>query len=669
MFFHRKMAANVGALPENARKWLLKCLLHDEDTDKDVAMEVALAKLALLQNNAMALLGSVVWGAMFYAYNAVWCGHFHAMTLVFTIIFLVAALKVKGAKWVAVFGSLQCYVWTFFVFGIYFCMGPNSDNFMMNQAVMAPTTLLAQQFKGQAVALALVIGASTIAMQVVIQSLGPDISPQEHVLLPAWLFVTYKVSNVIVPMMVILGHMEHYQTIVKEHQDNLNQTLTSAKVVCRGLVKFDLENLQPPPETSSTGETTSENILHMLYDVVVKMRLYRPFLPHYLLGDPKGPEQKYGQDGRLQVPSARSRHSRRSSRSQATAIVNSVSQSSSRSRQSGPDLEPVARSHGHQLSLSTGLLHELPIRMRPGSVLLIGFSGMDRLLERHLDECRQASLVSRLFCQKVVHAVQDSNGVVLSLAGDQCVAVWNLLSSCRSHVTRALDAACSIQGSVQPLIDSVSCRLSISVWAGDIPSGSFGTNDTLMFGVFECALAPAVALQRYGAATSRCIMVSSQVWEANRQSPTHHLLPVDVLDLHVADQTSLGLVPRGEVVCECLGNLEGAQGEWMYQLDAASSALEGERCLHEVLSMMRQGHSDLESMQNILSSAVAKGCQKVREVSNFVHSILQPGRAYCNVPGPIWGGRRCRRSPKSSPHDTNSTSSLESNLVWAPDLA
>ena len=96
--------------------------------------------------------------------------------------------------------------------------------------------------------------------------------------------------NSICPFILAFFYMIMAWAGLQAHQHSLQDTITSAKTICRALVDFNLESVDVPHEhgsdqSSSVGPSYggAYEVIKMLHDLVINMRAYRPFLPHHLV--------------------------------------------------------------------------------------------------------------------------------------------------------------------------------------------------------------------------------------------------------------------------------------------------------------------------------------------------------------------------------------------------
>ena len=163
-----------------------------------------------------------------------------------------------------------------------------------------------------------------------------------------------------------------------------------------------------------------------------------------------------------------------------------------------------------------------------------------------------------------------------------------------------------------------------------------------MMGTFDYQVGRALALQKYAAAKSRCIVTNSDVWRLTRSAPKHRLLPVDVVSLqedhcHPSSQSRPG---KGMVIYECLSAVEAPEeDEWMYQLSAIEHKGRAERQLHDIFCILRDAvptQAQLEHVRSSLDHLEELDDAPVTEVCTFLQRLLRLAPPYVCMPQPMW---------------------------------
>ena len=571
-----------------------------------------------------------LWSALFFYYEAFWTG------VMFICILLIGLGGIVHATAFRQHVSWRPYMLMpigLVSLGFTWSLGPEVSGYIAFPLLFVPHVICTTGgSKPQVIGSAVFFAACFVALRVLF-GLAP-ISPEDIGRFPPALREVFCLVCVFTPTVNELGCLIYVLGNISMHKASLEDTIGEAELICRGLVSFDLDRL-PGPGPHHDAAAPGRIVL-MLYTVVDRMKQFRPFLPQYLLTP--------------MTPRRGSAHPRGGQYAPSRVASELTSDCSS---DEGPS-DPEDRS-SHKTSRKSSGAQLLPCghcpvthsawRRAKGTLALIALPGLRELMGQGETASPRLKELSDAFFRVVVPAILHSRGTVISLSGDQCLAGWNMASRCASHVQQALTAATEIRDMFRQVPHAAAARLSIGVYADDWTSGSFGTQELRMYGLYTCQTARAVVLQRYAEATGRCIMVNDTVWKALRSAPTHQLLPVDVVDL---DPGEGGHAPQcnGEVVSECLAPLSDDAEEWLYAVGPKHDGGVAAQ-LHHALTQLQRGigtEAELRTLQHDLVQALVDVQDSaVQDTCGFVMGMLKAQEPYCVRPQALWG-RLPRRS-------------------------
>jgi hypothetical protein len=409
------------------------------------------------------LLGSVTGAALFAYFGCFWTPMFLISLCVLVLCALVHlsfTKKIGGSAAIVTFGLV------FSSMAIYWAFGPQRDCYMWNIATIGHSLLMSGlSSKKWGITLGVltygVLSVGLLLINGLFLVYGESFTGNEPEL-PKALWCIYTWFNMLFPWAVQFGTYLVSVRRLEAHQANLATTIAEAEHICKCLLTFDLDGLPPPP-AADDDTASSKQILHMLHEVVGRLKKYRPFLPHYLL-----------------VP-----HSVEASPSMETVAVEGeetdIAEGSrdaeGPSDEEGPSTSRPSRG-SNSAPISAGLplpsaLARLgkPLQKGQCTVVLIAMAGVGKALAASHDACASATHLSRMFSEAVVNVVARHVGDLLSLSGDQCLAAWNMVSGCPQHVTTALTAALEIRDQLRALLPQSTCQPVMGVWSSEFFSG------------------------------------------------------------------------------------------------------------------------------------------------------------------------------------------------------
>ena len=494
-------------------------------------------------------------------------------------------------------------------------VGPEASAFVALPALLLPQAILTTGgSKLQVIGSAAVFSTCFVAIRVLF-AVGPT-GPEDIKRVPELLREVFGLLCLFGPLINELSCMMHLLGELSAHKAGLEHTLREAELICHGLIHFDLDQLPPPPPEAEAS--ASGRIVLMLRNVVERMKLFQPFLPHYLLAPMGGA----GAD-----PPGRYAPSRSSLASHPNSDPNSIDRGSAVPTNPGDSPRGFPGNPG---PCALAAAHS-SWRKAYGTLAVIALPGLQGMARAGDGLCR-AKEVSDAFFEVVVPVILQSRGAVISLSGDQCLAGWNMASRCASHVQTALTAALEIRDKFAAVADAAAAMLSIGVCADEWVSGHFGTQELRMYGTYACQTASAVTLQRYAEATGRCIIVNDGVWQAVRD--THRLLPVDVVQLSPTEPRS-----GGEIISECVATRSESPEEWLYAVGRAR-ADSGPALLHHVFAQLKGGlrtADEVRALQCEMVQLVDVEDRAIQDIGRFLMSLLKVQEPYCVRPQAFWG--------------------------------
>ena len=193
--------------------------------------------------------------------------------------------------------------------------------------------------------------------------------------------------------------------------------------------------------------------------------------------------------------------------------------------------------------------------------------------------------VADVFSRVAADAAHATRGMLQAVGHDHCLILWNVLPKGASHVEHGLMAALMIREGFARHCGEAGLEgltVSMGLWAGTFVSGTLHLGDMMSYACLGQGPEQALALREYAATFGRGIVCNHRAFDATKAAPRHRLVPVDVLSF-----SSKGA--RGELVYECVCELQSDADEWMYQIEAQSSALWADRRLRKLLLQVSKG--------------------------------------------------------------------------------
>ena len=600
-------------------------------------------------------------GAIFICLNALWAAIFSFTMLGLCVYGMVHALVKGTTTWTS---GLLCWGLSVCALGMHWGLGASSGTFVFHWALLGPQLAVPLgHSRAHATALAIIVCIALLLIQIIPVVCGHRPGPTQTAYPPAF-FEPLVALNAIGPFLIGFVTSIWCWGTVKADQESLQATVSTAEMLCKGLVTFDLESLpRPPHQIAAEG---SVQIIRMLYDVVNNMRSYRPFLPHHLLAPPPVIDARRGSAVSL-APAEPG--------SQPGAESNPIVTGSSQNGDAESLLAATIRSRTSSMRAVAPVM-PYPVNRRLGTLVYLALSNMDGLLSMEdADANKTAGEIAEMFSEAAVGLVQQWRGIVEFIHGDTMLATWNLLGHSSTHVSNALTAAVHIRdrfAAVQAARapepgPAPALALTAGVWAGHVLSGTFGTKDLRVFGVFGCEVSRVAALQRYAAAHSRCIVGNAGVWRLTQEAPQHRLLPVDVIDLAKAVNPLKGSPSTMEILYECLACVSAEDDEWMYQLMSTQAQAQPEHRLHNIFCQLQLGIDSPEALRKIAAKVdqlLATDDEVVRRVCVTIQSLLKQQSAQNVRVRSVWGSIS---SESPSSRASRIASTVRSSIVHPED--
>jgi len=507
------------------------------------------------------------------------------------------------------------------------------------------------------------LGAATI--------LGPEAITPQHVPIPIVITALFEALNFLVPGCLTFAMMAHLIMRLKTHGLRLERNLQKAERLAHDIATLDLEEIVE-------ADFHQERILEVLQVIARNLKLYRPYIPSHLM-EGKGAEEEDDEPepgiAMLSCPSDRSRSTESISQVgpyHGSTVLSSGYPSSQYLKARLPITETpdvVKELHTLTQSFSTPTKHvvtsleHLQARKR-GTLLYIRLHRLEDFADDTADpDCLgNVARAAALFAETVLTAVKQTKGVVYTMHHNECLVTWNFFTGCSMHAQNACHVALAIR-KVLAQLQATSPRLPLSasmgVWGGSIICGSVGTQDYKAPSLVGHGVSRVVRLQRYAAASGRCIVANAEVQRGIALAPRSRLLPIDIIQfqsMRTADDYELGFPTVGtryhliyEVVEEIL--LENSM-EWMYALQSTGGASEIDS---QVLALLQQAQTGVQNRELFLTSLRALrqcGDKAVIQVCVQLEYLLFAGhlaRPFCRVGFDRWTPEFVRTpSPRAS---------------------
>ena len=410
-----------------------------------------------------------------------------------------------------------------------------------------------------------------VARATVDLALGPGALTPLVIRLPAAAMTVISLLVIMTCSVVFVGSTAIMVRRLQRRARALQRSMHEATGVAQRVVNWELDAV---PKPRGDG-----GVVDLMVQVAEKLRAYRPYLPAHLFAaaaaadddlsdvdearsvlgrsaslDGQGPASPVTGDALPRVPTQPGRAGDPPAAKELLSVTRAAEQ-----RSLGPH-------HGTLLSARVSQTEE-------------GAAGLAAVSYEVVQR------VADVFSRVAADAAHATRGMLQAVGHDHCLILWNVLPKGASHVEHGLMAALMIREGFARHCGEAGLEgltVSMGLWAGTFVSGTLHLGDMMSYACLGQGPEQALALREYAATFGRGIVCNHRAFDATKAAPRHRLVPVDVLSF-----SSKGA--RGELVYECVCELQSDADEWMYQIEAQSSALWADRRLRKLLLQVSKG--------------------------------------------------------------------------------
>ena len=347
---------------------------------------------------------------------------------------------------------------------------------------------------------------------------------------------------------------------LRQRTEILENSMKEATAVAQMIVNFDLDGV---PKACGCGDAVD-----LMVQVAEKLKLYRPYLPAHLFAS-AGDEPDLDGFETISAPPA----------SIGGSCSRAALQLPARPSPRPPTPDQMLTTRYQQSGVHRSL------SARDGTMLRVRISQIEQA-ETSLGSVSYGTIegVVDMFARLVTNAAKETKGMLHTIAHDHCLILWNVLPRCAMHVVHGLRAGVMIRDGFKKKCEEQKLEgltVTMGLWAGAFVSGTMSMADVISHACLGQGPEQVVALQEYAAVFRRSIICNDRVFEMTKAAPRHRLVAVDAL--------SFDGNGRGEIVYECVSELEPDADEWMYQVHANRSVLTEDSQLRKLLQQVQDG--------------------------------------------------------------------------------